>query len=250
MFTLLHKLDLELLGVQEIVDPQMFTDSAKKYLGEQFKFVYSSYGGDQKVGFLYNSNILKVIGSPKTFKNVALTSDSRLRPAFGVNFKVIPTGFDFHAIVVHLKASPRGWNLRKQQWSVLEQILSDLPKKTKDSDIILLGDFNNVSELKTTEFDTIIQRNNFYCATKELKEKFSDYWQPDFTTERIEGSFIDHIFISNDAKIEYIENSAKLGGMCADGNFEYIGDSIPDYYHKISDHCPVYVSFKADKDMD
>ncbi|MEJ2542667.1 MAG: hypothetical protein P8Y99_01225 [Calditrichaceae bacterium] len=250
LFDLLKKLDIELLGVEEIVDPQMFADSAKKYLGQQFKFIYSLSGGDQKVGFLYDSTALRSIGKPKTYMQVALSNDSRLRPALGVYFKALPSGFDFHAIVVHLKASPRGWDLRKKQWAVLDDILTNLPKETNDSDIILLGDFNNVSKLRTAEFDTIMQHSGFYRATKELGEGFSDYWQPNYKVERIEGSFIDHIFISNDAKIEFIENSTKVGGMCAEGAFEYIGDSIPDYYQQISDHCPVYGSFRVDIDND
>jgi endonuclease/exonuclease/phosphatase family metal-dependent hydrolase len=250
LFGLLKKLDIELLGVEEIVDPQMFADSAKKYLGEQFKFIYSPSGGDQKIGFLYDSNVLQTIGKPKTYMQVALSDDSRLRPALALYFKAIPSGFDFHAIVVHLKASPRGWELRKKQWSILEQILTELPRETGDGDVILMGDFNNVSKLNTAEFDSIMQRTNFYRATLELGEGFSDYWQPDYKKERIEGSLIDQIFISKDAKIEFIENSTKVGGMCAEGSFEYIGDSIPDYYQKISDHCPVYSSFKVDMDND
>lgn len=250
LFDLLKELDIELLGVEEIVDPKMFGDSAKKYLGEQFNFVYSSEGGDQKVGFLYDSNVLRVEGNPKTYMEVALSSTSRLRPALGANFKVIPSGFDFHAIVVHLKASPRGWDLRKKQWNVLESILTKLINDSEDNDVILLGDFNNVSKLKTAEFDTIMQRTNFYQATLELDSSFSDYWQPDYKKERIEGSLIDHIFISDDAKIEFIENSTKVGGMCAEGLFEYVGDSIPEYFNEISDHCPVYGSFKVDVDND
>ena len=250
LFGLLKKLDIELLAVEEIVDPQMFADSAKKYLGEQFNFIYSTLGGDQKIGFLYDSNVLKAEGDPKTYIEVALSSTSRLRPALGVYFKVIPSGFDFHAIVVHLKSSPRGWDLRKKQWAVLEDILTELPKKSGDNDVILMGDFNNVSKLRTAEFDTIMQLLNFHRATLDIKEGFSNYWQPDYKNERIEGSLIDHIFISDDAKIEFIENSTKVGGMCADGSFEYVGDSIPEYFYKISDHCPVYGSFKVDIDND
>jgi hypothetical protein len=250
LFGLLNDLDIELLGVEEIVDPQMLADSAKKYLGEQFKFIYSPSGGDQKVGFLYDSTVLQPIGKPKTYMQVALSNESRLRPALGVYFKAIPSGFDFHAIVVHLKASPRGWDLRKKQWDALERILIDLPKETKDNDIVILGDFNNVSKLKTAEFDTIMNRSGYYRATQELGDKASNYWQPDYKKERIEGSLIDHIFISADAKIEFIENSTRVGGMCAEGSFEYIGDSIPDYYQHISDHCPVYGSFRVDIDND
>lgn len=250
LFTFLRNMDIELLAVQEIVDPLMFEDSAKKYLGEQYNFIHSPSGGSQKVGFLYDSSILKAIGNLQTYTQIALSNDSRLRPAFGAYFKVIPSGFDFHAVVVHLKASPRGWDIRKKQWQVLGDILSELPQKTNDEDIILLGDFNNVSKLRTAEFDTVMQKLNFFRATHEINNAYTDYWQPDYKKERIEGSMIDHIFLSADAKIEFIENSTRVGGMCAEGAFEYSGDSIPVYYETISDHCPVFASFRVDLDED
>lgn len=250
LFNFLKSLDIELLAVEEIVDPKLFADSAQKYLGEQYEFIYSPFGGDQKIGFLYDSSILQVKGKPETYMKVALSNDSRLRPAFGAYFKVIPSGFDFTAIVVHLKASPRGWDIRKKQWSVLDDILTTLPAETGDGDIILLGDFNDVSKLKTAEFDSVIQQTNFYRVTQELNTKISEYWRPDYKKDRIEGSIIDHIFVSPDAGIEFIKGSTRVGGMCALGETEYPGDSIPDYYYKISDHCPVYCSFKVDVDND
>lgn len=251
LFTLLKDLDIELIGVLEIVDPQFLEESAQKYLGTQYKLVYSpSGGGSQKIGFLYDSSVLQVIGNPQVYMDVALKPSSWLRPAFRVYFKVIPNGFDFNAVVTHLKAYPSGWKKRQKQWKVLESILKTIPQETNDKDIILLGDFNNVSKHGFDEFKPVINRLNYFWATSELKNKWTSYWMPNRSEERIQGSLIDHIFISEDAKIEYIENSLKAGGMCCDGKYEYEGDEIPDYYEKISDHCPVYGSFKADVDND
>ncbi len=250
LFSLLKELDIELLGVNEIVDPQLFADSAKAYLGDQYDFIYANAGGSQKVGFLYDSAVLKLVGEPQIYSDVTLAPDSRLRPAYRAYFKGINNGFDFHAIVVHLKASPRGWELREKQWQILENILHDLPEDTQDSDIILLGDFNNVSKKRFEEFKPVIEKLNFYRATKELENRWSSYWIPDYKVERIEASLIDQLFISSDAKIEYVEGSAKVGGMCTLGQFEFKGDSIPEYYNTISDHCPVYGSFRVDKDDD
>ena len=93
---------------------------------------------------------------------------------------------------------------------------------------------------------------NYYWAASELAEQkiSSDFWQPDYTCERIEGSLIDHIFISQDAKMEYVKNSVKVGGMCAEQRASYEGEEIPDYYEKVSDHCPVFATFRADVDND
>jgi endonuclease/exonuclease/phosphatase family metal-dependent hydrolase len=250
LFNLLKEVDIELLAVEEIVDPQMLADSAKKYLGDNFEFIYSEAGGSQKVGFLYDSSIIKLAGEPQTYTEVMLTQDSRLRPAFRAYFKAVNDGFDFHAIVVHLKASPRGWDQRKQQLEILENILSTLPEESHDSDIIVMGDMNNVTDAGAEEFKSMLQRLNFHWASEKLDGLATNYWQPDWKKHRIIPSVIDHIFVSDDANVELVQNSVKVGGMCAKKISEYTGDKFPDYFENISDHCPVYVSFKFDKDDD
>jgi endonuclease/exonuclease/phosphatase family metal-dependent hydrolase len=250
LFKELKSLDVELMGVQEIVDPKMLEDSAKVYLGPEFEVIYSPYGGSQKVGFLYDSSVLSVEGSPETYTDVTLGPDSRLRPAFRAFFRYKPNGFDFHAVVVHLKASPRGWDQRKQQWEIMEKILRTLPEESKDGDIVLLGDFNNVTDQGTGEFDEIMNRLGFWRATVEVDTLASNFWQPDYTVERIQASLIDHIFLSADARIEYVENTMRVGGMCAEGESEYKGEQIPHFYERVSDHCPVFGSFRADVDED
>ena len=78
LFNLLEELDIELIGVVEIVDPQMLQDSAKKYLGDQFKVIYAPSPSSQKVGFLYDSSVLEIIGKPQVYMDVALGPDTWL----------------------------------------------------------------------------------------------------------------------------------------------------------------------------
>ena len=143
LFDILEELDIEILGVQEMVDPALFGAMAKRHLGENFEFIYAPSNAWQKVGILYNSDKIKLIGQPQIYSEVALGRMDRHRPALRAYFKSLPDGFDFHVIVVHLKASPRGYPERRQQWEFLDTILNDLPQEN-ESDIILLGDFNNV----------------------------------------------------------------------------------------------------------
>jgi len=251
LFTLLQDLDLELIGVVEIVDPELLESSAKHYLGESYELIYAPSAGSQKIGFLYDSSVLQLVGQPQVYTDVALGPDTWLRPALRVYLKYRNSGFDFHAIVTHLKASPSGWKKRQKQWAILERILTELPGQTNDSDIVLMGDFNNVSKLKDDEFKPLMKELNFYWATGELQPGgYSNYWKPDYKEERIEGSLIDQIFISADALEEYVKGSVRAGGMCECGEEEYSGIGIPEYYEEISDHCPVYASFRGDIDND
>ena len=250
LFNLLRDLDIEILGVQEIVDPPLFGAMAKRHLGEHFEFAYAPSNGWQKVGFLYNSDKVELIDGPQIHNEVTLGKPDRLRPVFHGYFKALPDGFDFHVLVVHLKASPRGYDQRKQQWQYLEQLLAGLPKDTRnDADIILLGDFNNVSDDRYDEFMPIMQRLNFFWIGSEQENLKTSYWRPDWSKPELQSSMIDQIVMSEDATIEYIENSTKSGGLCAEGDSTISGE-FPEYYLKISDHCPVYGSFRAFPDDD
>ena len=251
LFNLLKELDIELLGLVEVVDTQLLQEKAIEYLGPQYKFIYAPSPGSQKVGFLYDSSVLELVGKPQVYMDVALKPDSWLRPAFRAYFKALKTGFDFHAVVVHLKAGPAGWDQRQKQWAVLERILEQVQNDTGDKDVVLMGDFNNVSKLGYDEFKPLMEKMGFYWATSEIADSgYTNYWQPDYREERIQGSLIDQIFISRGALEEYVKNSVEVGGMCRDGKPEYKGEAIPEYREKISDHCPVYCSFLADKDND
>jgi len=250
LFKMLKNLDIEILGVQEIVDPPLFGAMAKRHLGANYEFAYAPSNGWQKVGFLYNSDKVKLLDEASIFNEVTLGKPDRLRPAFHGYFKAIPDGFDFHVLVVHLKASPRGYDQRKKQWQYLEAILDSLPSgEREDDDIILLGDFNNVSSDRSDEFLPIMKRLDYYWIGIENDSMITSYWRPDYSKPLIKGSHIDQIVISPDAKIEYIEGSTKVDGVCSDGNDTIEGD-FPDYYLKISDHCPVYSSFRAFPDDD
>ena len=250
LFKLIKDLGTEILGVQEIVDPPLFGAMAKRHLGEQYEFAYAPSNGWQKVGFLYNSEKVQLIGEPTIYNEVTIGRIDRLRPALHGYFKAIPDGFDFHLLVVHLKAAPRGYDDRKQQWQELEKILSALPGDAhEDADIILLGDFNNVSSDRYDEFLPVMDRLDYFWIGTEAESLVTSYWRPDWSKPELEGSMIDQIVLSSDAKVEYIEGSTRVGGFCAEGNRRVKG-TFPDHYLKISDHCPVIASFRVFPDDD
>ena len=248
LFKIIRDLDIEVLGVQEIVDPPLFGAMAKRHLGDKFDFIYAPSNAWQKIGILYNSEKVKLIGQPQIYSEVALGKMNRHRPALRAYFKSLPDGFDFHVIVVHLKASPRGYPERIKQWELLHSILEDLPEEN-ESDIILLGDFNNVSKIRYDEFLPFLKTHKYFWPISESDTLITQYWRPDWNVERIESGSIDQLFISSDAKIEYIENSTKVGGYCSDMKNEFVGE-FPEFYKNISDHCPVYSSFKSFPDND
>lgn len=250
LFDILKDLDIEILAVQEIVDPPLFGAMAKRHLGDNFEFIFAPSDIWQKVGILYDTTAVRLIGEPFIYWEVALDKPDRLRPALAAYFKSVPDGFDFHIVVVHLKSSPKYFDMRQEQWTQLEKIVYKLSEgDRKDKDIILLGDFNHVSGLGSGEFLPVIDRMDFYWTVGGDTTLITNYWRPDWKKPEIKGSAIDQIFISRDATEEFVPASLKVGAVCSEGH-DLISGEFPEYYQKISDHCPVFVSFKAFPDND
>jgi endonuclease/exonuclease/phosphatase family metal-dependent hydrolase len=250
LFNILKILDIEILGLQEIVDPVLFRAMAKRHLGNNFKFIYAPSNAWQKVGILFDASEVELVGEQTIYWEVSLDKPDRLRPALGAYFKSIPDGFDFHVVNVHLKASPRGLGEREQQYARLQEILKHLPERNeKDKDIILLGDFNNVSTKGTEEFLPVMKQADFQWLGANDTTFISGYWRPDWRKPVLKSSRIDQIFISREAIEECVSNSIKVGGFCSAG-VDSISGEFPTHYQKISDHCPVFVSFKVFPDND
>ena len=113
-----------------------------------------------------------------------------------------------------------------------------------------MGDMNNVTEAGEKEFTPMMERLGYYWATQELDGKPTNYWKPDWKVKRIQASTIDQIFVSGDARVEYISHKTGVFGPCAAGIDSYEGADIPGYFSSISDHCPVFATFRVDQDND
>lgn len=250
LFDMLEELDIEVLAVQEIVDPVLFAKMAKRHLGDNFEFIYAPSNAWQKVGILYDKTAVELLSGPDIYWEIALDKPDRHRPAIGAYFKTIPDGFDFHIITVHLKSSPRGLPERQKQWNYLKDILEKLPENDpKDSDIILLGDFNNVSPEGFEEFLPIIKKINYSWLGSNDSSYTTSYWIPDWQKQELERSAIDQIVISSDANEEFVKGSLRIGGICSEGR-KWIRGEFPNYYKNVSDHCPVFISFSCFPDND
>ena len=119
----------------------------------------------------------------------------------------------------------------------------------QDKDIILLGDFNNVSPLKYNEFKPLLKDMSLIWTSENDTTHFSNYWRPDWQKPMLQGSLIDQIFISESASKAYISQSLSFGAICNSHKNKITGE-FPYYYQRVSDHCPVWVSFKPFPDTD
>ncbi|MFC1835297.1 endonuclease/exonuclease/phosphatase family protein [Thermodesulfobacteriota bacterium] len=237
----IKKIHPDLIAVNEILSPNKLRKFAQDKLGAQWKFVYTSAGGPQKVGFLYDSSVLELQGRkvfkelytelrPEELSEACAGGLDNLRPAFACRFRVKGCLFDFVAIVLHLK-SGRCAEIRRAQWSIMEQIVDQASEL--DDDIIIIGDFNDWQR-RNRDFDPFCKLKGFTLLTDAIPCTF---------LYKSRGSAIDHILLSDGSMEHYVEGSAGAGGPCADkcGPSRY----WETFRDSVSDHCPVFAELRT-----
>ena len=144
LWNIIDQTNVDLLIVQEIVEPDKFQKFITDKSNGSYSFIYDSSGSGpcQKIGFLYNNKTLEMIGDYERLDSVALDldGDSKYRPAYHAFFKSKQGGFDFHAIGVHIAGPSGSLELRSAQWRRLGRAIQNTA--AKDQDMIIAGDFN------------------------------------------------------------------------------------------------------------
>ena len=228
----------DILAVNEILNPERLARFAVEHLGPDWRFVYAQEGGRQKVGFLFNSSVVRVLDRkaysqifttlrPEDHSPFCFRAGDRLRPAFACRFQALGTGFDFYAVVLHLK--PRDCSsVRIAQWKIMEQLVDELAKE--ETEIVILGDFNDYGRGEK-EFSDFCRRKRFTFITESVSCTHSM------------GSSLDNILVSDAMLRSFHRGSARVGGPCA----ESCGRTAfwRAYLNRVSDHCPVVAEFRT-----
>jgi endonuclease/exonuclease/phosphatase family metal-dependent hydrolase len=228
----------DILAVNEILNPDRLARFAVEHLGPEWRFVHAHEGGRQKVGFLYDSSVVRLLGrkaysqiftalTPEEHSPLCFKAGDRLRPAFACRFQVAGTGLDFFAVVLHLKPGECS-SVRRAQWRIMEQVVDELAKV--DSDIVILGDFNDDGRGER-DFSEFCRRKKFTLVTDAISCTHSM------------GSSPDNILVSEAAAMAFHKESVRVGGPCA----RSCGRTAlwRAYLNRVSDHCPVVAEFRA-----
>jgi len=226
---LIRDLDVDMFGLQEMDDATSFyrlLDSLPEYNG-----IVSTYPTDiLKLGILYKKDFISISNPTQIFTNDWYAFP---RPPFMAYVEVKKENtikFDFTLIVLHLKAMG-GENNEARRRDACEKLhiyINDNILNSADKDVIVLGDWND-------ELDDPVEDNVFQIFLNDT----ANYT---FLTSSIIGqhsypgypSLIDHIMISNDAKIEYGNGNIKI----LDLDYQFAN-----YSGYVSDHRPVLAQF-------
>jgi hypothetical protein len=105
--------------------------------------VFTRGGGQwgQHVGIAWDRGRLRLVDGPVEVRAVELTP--KLRPALAVYLRSTRDGgVDFSVVQVHLRAGPRGYEQRLEQYRRLARWLPSWIARVGDADVIVQGDFN------------------------------------------------------------------------------------------------------------
>ncbi|MFH1095951.1 MAG: endonuclease/exonuclease/phosphatase family protein [Candidatus Desantisbacteria bacterium] len=241
-------LGLEIVGIEEIVEPKAL-DELVKYLGG-FKYKITGGTAPIHVGIIYNSTVID-ISEVSEIKTLTLNNERKFRPGLRIKAKVKPDGFDFILAVVHLKSKVGGEetdSYRKQQVQCLSNwIDKELQAHPLEKDIIVLGDFNET--LERNPFTPLSQRKDIKILTGDLVPGSVSYIGK--SGQQKYRSLIDHIILYKGKGGCFDEYKPASIGLLKDYD-KYQGYNVttpPDGTTLISDHVPVYASFLT-KDND
>ena len=219
----------DVVGVQEITDPDLFQRMAIQYLGTYWKFFVTDYP-IQKIGLLFNDLKIKPVHF-KIYDELSLGHKQR-RPGLLGKFQCRKSGFIFEVMVVHLKSGNRkkDMSLRQEQWMVLAKIFNR--KKVAQKNLVLLGDVNSFDR----NGEDLKQSQPFVDTTGFLLATAGDTYSMTVKC----GGRIDHILVSPALAPHLADVSA--GGPCR-LDFKARKEENSAYWKNVSDHCPVSAAF-------
>lgn len=223
-FAMIEELDVQAVAVQEITDPTHFAAQARARLGDHWHLVVPQPHATplQRVGLLVDTKTFKIDG---VWVHDEVQIYPSAKPALEVRLVPRVGGRALRTIVVHLKATGTGIEIRKRQLQALQPILARA-KLTGDR-IALMGDFNSTSPQDRVHIESMAAATSTVWASRDLP--CTAYWN---RADGCIGSSLDQVVTS--------QAPAKI---LARGPCESEGcdrkDSCPTFHAEVSDHCPV-----------
>jgi exonuclease III len=222
----------DLIGVQEITDPEPFEALADALEG--YAHVVSFDRGFIRVGFLYRPDRVEVTDIDRLF-----TADNWAFPRapLKANIRVFDetgeTVFDFIFVVVHLKAQIDAESRSRRALAMerLEAWMSEQLATGDEQDIVVVGDFNDALTDAPAEnvFAPVLDRPEQYRFLSMEAEHRGEYSYIPFRV------MIDHVLVTTDALDEYGAGATYAWAIDEEDNA---------YRREISDHRPVIADFR------
>ncbi len=228
-FETLAALRPQVIGVQEIGDPEAFGTGLRATLGPSWRAVFSEDGAPRPdrrphlLGVAWDAGRYRLDRS-RSHDEVRVRRG--LRPALEVRLRPVGEGPGLRVFVVHLKAGgdAEASKLRAEQLRRLRPILREAV--AGPDALVLLGDFNATGEADRAELAGFARDTGLVWASEDLA--CTAFWRPD---GHCRGSALDHVFTRGRPRAVRAEGPCREG--CAPGR------RCPAFWAEVSDHCPL-----------
>jgi endonuclease/exonuclease/phosphatase family metal-dependent hydrolase len=245
--SIIKKLNVDVLGIQEINNTQEFEKFVASKLpdhGTELSRCGGAHG--QKLGFVYNKSKVELLSFNEdltvTNPGGEGTCDSGSRPLAIALFQIKATKQRFYAITVHLKSGSNASSLAKRnaQFKIIQNLVNELKAKTGVKDFFMSGDFNTTGYLaQEADFENlnkIVKELNMVSLTSEIK--CSAYWWGGVDDGIELPSLLDHVIVS--PGLMKARHPTMVSGhcqtvSCKEAPIRQLGTS----YAEVSDHCPI-----------
>ncbi len=225
------KMDADIIGLQEIENPEAM-QRVLKYLPD-YSYFLTIEGGQQKCGVLFKKSIK--VNIVNEYSPLAVDG-RRTRPGLLVSAKA--GNFNFLLMIVHLKSSShfentetkreRSIQLRTEQSEVLAKWSDSVLSKGNESDLIIVGDFNDTPRRKKNNTILPLMSKMTFLTENEKSCKYPSSYA------------IDQIVVSSNAKKRLTPNSLFVYNI-----FSMFNESD---VKALSDHCPITAKFDVKAD--
>jgi endonuclease/exonuclease/phosphatase family metal-dependent hydrolase len=243
----LDRLAPHVLALQEILDPAALVE-----LRPGFRWHASAFGGrhGQHLAIGWDPAVVHV---DAFVEHDTLTMDGKVRPALSAYVRSLATspssGPDFHLVVVHLKATRDGHDIRREQWPRLVQALAaHRAAAPVDDDLLVVGDFN-VAGGPTVSTDEELDALALALAPAGLEPwdtvgGCTAYWDGRRRDAWLEPSRLDLVWSAGLREVAPGDRRTWPGTHCERHHCRSFSatEHHPDPdAHRISDHCPVVI---------
>jgi endonuclease/exonuclease/phosphatase family metal-dependent hydrolase len=249
-----HQLDAlapHVIALQEVLDP-----AAAAALRPGFRWHASQTGGRNGQRVMIGWDPAAVEVGP-ALEHHALTMDGRVRPALSAHVRAHARGPDFHLVVVHLKATRGGHEIRRMQWPLLvDAVRAQRAVEPTDDDVLVVGDFNLAGGPEITsaeELDALaLALAPAGLRPWETVGGCTAYWDGRRRDAWHEPSRLDLVWSAGLSEVSPADRRSWPGTHCARHHCQPFAatEHHPDPdLHGISDHCPIVIDLpRADDD--
>lgn len=232
--------EIDLWGVQEISSASAFENLLDE-LGENYDGQLATNSGTQRVGFIYNTDVIRVRQVRHILESAEFEFAFRPPLQMEVDVMLPDTTVIVTFIVLHMKAfSDQDSYDRRTTASTRLKSHIDFTTLTSKP-VVVLGDFNDelnnsIFANRTTPYDNFLQDpENFDFLSYDLEMRGLGSFCSSSTCQST-SSFLDHILITDELFNEV--DTANPTGVLEDA-----ADNINQFGSSTSDHLPVYARF-------